>query len=83
MDDHAWRHFQSIPESTTKVYMEIDGGNHYIADTDRGTDLATVGRYGIAWLKLYLDEDERYRDFIYGEYHTPAAGKFSRYVTNP
>jgi len=83
VDDHAWRHFQSIPESTTKVYMEIDGGNHYIADTDRGTDLATVGRYGIAWLKLYLDEDERYRDFIYGEYHTPDAGKFSRYVTNP
>ena len=82
-DDHAWRHFQSIPESTTKVYMEIDGGNHYIADTDRGTDLATVGRYGIAWLKLYLDEDERYRDFIHGEYHTPDAGKFSRYVTNP
>ena len=83
VDDHAWRHFQSIPESTTKVYMEIDGGNHYIADTDRGTDLATVGRYGIAWLKLYLDEDERYRDFIYGEYQTPDAGKFSRYVTNP
>ena len=83
VDEHAWRHFQSIPESTTKVYMEIDGGNHYLADTDRGTDFVTVGRYGIAWLKLYLDGDERYRDFIYGEYHMPDMEKFSRYVTNP
>ena len=81
--DHAWLHFQSIPESTTKVYMEIDGGTHYIADSTRGTDLATIGRYGIAWLKLYLDGDERYGGFIYGAQHEPDRGKFSRYVTNP
>ena len=81
--DHAWPHFLSIPESTTKVYMEIDGGSHFIADSDRGTDLTTIGRYGIAWLKLYLDGDERYRDFIYGEQHESDMEKFSRYVTNP
>ena len=81
--DHAWPHFLSIPESTTKVYMEIDGGNHYIADSTRGPDLATIGRYGIAWLKLYLDGDERYRGFIYGEEAESDREKFSRYVTNP
>lgn len=79
---HAWRHFQSIPESTTKVYMEIEGGNHYIADSDRGSDLTTIGRYGIAWLKLYLDGDERYRGFIYGEQHEADAALFSRYVVS-
>ena len=79
--DHAWRHFQSIPESTTKVYMEVDGGDHYLADTNRGLDLATIGRYGIAWLKLYLDGDERYRDFIYGEQNAADLERFSRYVT--
>ena len=83
VDGHAWRHFQSIPQSTTKVYMEMDGGDHYVADTNRGTDLETVGRYGIAWLKLYLDGDERYRDFIYGERHEADMAKFSRYVVNP
>ena len=81
--EHAWRHFQSIPESTTKVYMEIEGGDHYVADSDRGTDLATVGRYGIAWLKLYLDGDERYRDFIYGAQHELDLDKFSRYLSSP
>jgi len=82
VDAHAWRHFNGIPESTTKVYMEVDGGDHYIADTTRGTDLPTVGRYAIAWLKLYLDGDEGYRDLIYGEREMDA-GKFSRYVTSP
>ena len=81
--DHAWPHFLSIPESTTKVYMEVDGGDHYIADSTRGPDLATIGRYGIAWLKLYLDGDERYRGFIYGEEAESDREKFSRYVTSP
>ncbi len=81
--EHSWPHFLSIPESTTKVYMEIDGGDHYIADSTRGTDLATIGRYGIAWLKLYLDGDERYRGFIYGEEAESDRQKFSRYVTSP
>ena len=81
--DHAWRHFQSIPESTTKVYMELDGGGHSIADSNRGTDLTTIGRYGIAWLKLYLNGDERYRGFIYGEQHELDLEKFSRYIATP
>ena len=81
--DHAWPHFQSIAESTIKVFMEIDGGSHYIADSSRGEDLATIGRYGIAWLKLYLDGDERYRGFIYGDEAASDSEKFSRYVTSP
>ena len=81
--DHAWPHFQSIPESTIKVFMEIDGGSHFIADSRRGEDLATIGRYGIAWLKLYLDGDERYRGFIYGDEAAADGEKFSRYITSP
>ena len=59
------------------------GGNHYIADTERGTDLETIGRYGIAWLKLYLDGDVRYERFIYGDLAAPDSDKFSRFVTSP
>ena len=81
--DHAWPHYQSIPESTIKVFMEIDGGSHFIADTNRGEDLGTIGRYGIAWLKLYLDGDERYRGFIYGDEAATDGEKFSRYITSP
>lgn len=82
VEEHAWRHFNLIPSSTTKVYMEIEGGDHFIADTDRGTELAMIGRYGIAWLKLYMDGDERYREFIYGPREMDAE-KLSRYETSP
>ncbi len=81
--DHAWKHFESIPATTTKVYLEVAGGDHFIANSGQNRDKATMGRYGIAWLKLYLDEDQRYRDFIYGEAAKNDAAKFSRYVTNP
>jgi pimeloyl-ACP methyl ester carboxylesterase len=83
VEGHAWRHFMSIPSSTAKVYMEMKDGDHYLADTKRGKDLDTVGRYAIAWLKLHMDGDERYRDFLFGERPAPDASKFSRYVAIP
>ncbi|MEX2130338.1 MAG: alpha/beta hydrolase [Pseudohongiellaceae bacterium] len=81
--DHAWKHFQSIPSTTTTVYMEIAGGDHFIVNSGRGPDLPTLGRYVIAWLKLYVDEDEHYREFIYGSVPVAERAKFSRYITNP
>jgi dienelactone hydrolase len=83
VDEHAWRHFRLIPESTPKVYLEVANGDHYIADTTRGMDLATMGRYAIAWFRLYVDGDERYRDMIYGTMSPTDAAKFSRYVASP
>jgi triacylglycerol lipase len=80
---HAWAHFSAIPTSTPKVYMELAGGDHFIADTGRGDDLPTVGRYALAWLKLHLDGEERYRAFLFGERPAPDAGRFSRYVADP
>lgn len=81
VEAHAWPHYQSLPASTTSVYLEVAGGNHFIANSN-GPDLSTMGRYGIAWLKLYLDEDERYGDFLYGDLQRVDDGKFSRYETN-
>jgi alpha-beta hydrolase superfamily lysophospholipase len=83
VSEHAWRHFNSIPRTTTKAYVEFDGMDHFLADTERGKDLATVGRYALAWLKLYMDGDESYRDLIYGARPSEDDGKFSRFVTNP
>jgi len=83
VDEHAWRHFNAIPRSTPKVYMELKGGDHFIADTERGDDLSTVGRYALAWLKLHLDGEERYRAFFFGGPSPGNAGKLSRYVASP
>ena len=83
VSDHAWPHYLSIPSTTTKVYMEVEGGDHFLANSGRNKDHATIGRYAIAWLKLYLDGDERYADFIYGDAAMADRPMFSRYVTNP
>lgn len=81
--DHAWRHFNAIPAITPKVYMELDGGDHFIADTERGDDLATLGRYALAWLKLHLDGEESYRTFLFGDRSESDARRLSRYATSP
>jgi triacylglycerol lipase len=81
--EHSWRHFTLIPDGTPKVYLEVAGGDHYIADTTRGTDLATMGRYALAWLRLYVDGDERYREFLFGERPAEDAARFSRYMAEP
>lgn len=82
-ETHAWPHFQGIPETTPKVYLEFEGGSHFIADTTRGTDLDTIGRYAVAWLKLYLDGNEEVRGLLYGPRPAGDSEKFSRYVENP
>ncbi len=73
--DHAWPHFATLSADIPKMYLEIEGGNHFIANTDTGEarlapnidvhDL--VGGMAVAWLKLFVDGDESYRDIVFGE----------------
>jgi len=37
----------------------------------------------LAWLELYLDGDERYREFLFGERSPEDEARFSRYVADP
>ena len=39
-----------------------------------------LGKYALAWLKLYVDGDERYRDIIYGSIPAQDRQQFSRYT---
>jgi S-formylglutathione hydrolase FrmB len=80
--EHAWRHFESIPASTPKVYMDIAGSDHFVPDTNRGDDLATVGRYALAWLKLHLDGEQRYWDLLFGARPESDVEKFSCRVSD-
>jgi triacylglycerol lipase len=63
---HVKPAYQTIPESTSKMYLEFPGSSHDIAQYPigtRSTDLI-VARYGLAWLKLNVDGDTRYRQFL-------------------
>lgn len=78
--EHAWPHYQSIPEGTPRAFLELKAGDHFIANNSADEQHALMGRYGIAWLKLYMDGDERYRQFIEGSARQADDALFSRYT---
>lgn len=55
--------FESIPESTPKMLFEVAGGSHSVAN-DPSSAGGEIGRYGLSWLKVFLEGDERYRQFL-------------------
>ncbi|RFA29245.1 hypothetical protein CAI21_10815 [Alkalilimnicola ehrlichii] len=65
---HASPFYNAIPSSTDKAYFEISGGNHYCANGSNRYD-ALLGKYGVAWMKLHLDQDQRYAPFLCGPNH--------------
>jgi dienelactone hydrolase len=55
--------YQSIPESTPKLLWEVNGADHWYANDPAGQGGA-VGRYGLSFVKVFLEGDERYRPFL-------------------
>ena len=84
--DHAWPHFESLSDAIPKMYLEIKGGNHFIANSVTDNEgLAPnidvhdlLGAMGVAWLKLFVDGDEAYRDFVFGELPAQDRERISR-----
>lgn len=77
--DHAWPHYQSIPDGTQRVFMELKDGDHFIANSAAQITHPLLGRYALAWLKLQMDDDERYRQFFSGRLQRADSGMLSRY----
>jgi dienelactone hydrolase len=79
--EHAWHHYQSLSGDSPRMYLEIKGGNHYIANTEADGASAQpnldardlLGRMAVAWLKFFVDGDEAYRDLVFGQ--MPAADR--------
>ncbi len=81
--DHAWPHYASLPYSTHRAYLEIANGDHFIGNNIGEQWHPLLGRYAIAWLKLYMDHDLRYAEFIYGDIPRQDAEYISRYFLYP
>ena len=54
---------------TPKMMIEMPGGDHFFANNPAGSN-RQVGRYGLSWMKVFLEGDERYRQFL----KTPPTG---------
>jgi len=76
--DHARMLYESIADSTNKIYLEFTTGNHMLT-TNNGAELDTQGRYAMAFLKYHVDGLPQFGDMLYGDQDAEFAAKFSRY----
>ena len=66
---HASPFYNKIPSSTPKAFLEINGGSHYCANSGYPNE-DILGKYGVAWMKRFMDGDTRYSQFLCGLNHT-------------
>ncbi|GIG40660.1 alpha/beta hydrolase family protein [Cellulomonas phragmiteti] len=57
---HAEPFYESLPAALPKAYLELNNASHFAPNTTN----STIGRYTVAWLKRYVDDDLRYSQFL-------------------
>ena len=65
---HAEPFYEAIPDSTYKAFVELNNGSHYCGNGDNSYN-DELGRLGVSWMKRFLDEDQRYSQFLCGPDH--------------
>jgi dienelactone hydrolase len=74
--EHARMLYDNLADGS-KLYMELAEGNHMLV-ANGGSDLATIGKFTLAFLKVYLEGKENLRPFI-SEPGSDYRERFSRY----
>jgi len=80
VDGHASEFYNDIPASTDKAMLEIAGAAHSCVTSGNANE-DIMGKYGVAWMKRFMDEDARYNQFLCGPNHT-SDGDISEYREN-
>ncbi|MEW2441058.1 alpha/beta hydrolase family protein [Micromonospora marina] len=57
---HSIPFYNSIPSSSEKAYLELNGASHFFPQT---TNTPTA-KQTVAWLKRFVDDDTRYEQFL-------------------
>jgi triacylglycerol lipase len=66
---HAIPFYTSLPAALDKAYAELNNASHF-APISTNTP---IGRYSVAWVKRFMDNDTRYEPFLCGAPHTAFA----------
>ncbi|RHW20514.1 alpha/beta hydrolase family protein [Pseudomonas jilinensis] len=72
VSSHASPFYNRLPGDINKAFVELNNGNHYCANGGNsfGRYDATLSRLGVSWMKMHLDQDRRYNQFLCGPNHT-------------
>ena len=60
VSSHAIPFYNSVPAAAEKAYLELRGASHFAPNSTN----TTIGRYSVAWLKRFVDDDLRYEQFL-------------------
>lgn len=77
---HADKFYSSLPATTPKALLELAGEDHFCVNSNtEAINKAVDGKMATSWLKVFMDNDARYKPFIQDS--TPATN-ISRYLTS-
>lgn len=65
---HADPFYEQLPSGLSKAYMELNNGSHYCGNGGNSYN-DQLSRLGVSWMKLHLDKDQRFEQFICGPDH--------------
>jgi predicted dienelactone hydrolase len=65
VNSHSIPFYTSMSSSLDKAYLELNGASHFTPNTSN----TTIGRYSVAWLKRFVDNDTRFDPFLCGAEH--------------
>nr|WP_172894310.1 alpha/beta hydrolase [Micromonospora purpureochromogenes] len=60
VSSHSEPFYSSIPASSEKAYLELNGASHFFPQTVN----TPTARQMVAWLKRFVDNDTRYEQFL-------------------
>lgn len=83
VSSHALPFYNSIPSSNDKAFAEVNNGSHSCANDPRNNS-GRLGRYGVSWMKRFLDDDTRFTEFLCGAPHSSVISgttTYSRYLS--
>jgi hypothetical protein len=67
--------YAQTPDSVSKMLFEVQGSSHNVANDPANHD-GIIGLYGLSWWKVFLEGDERYRQFLTGPAPSIVTSKF-------
>lgn len=56
-------YYAAVPDTVPKMLFEVQGSSHNVAN-DPANHNGIIGRYGLSWMKVFLENDTRYRQFL-------------------
>jgi dienelactone hydrolase len=72
-------YYMQIPDSVPKMLFETQGADHFYAN-DPASQMGIVGLYGLSWMKVFLEGDMRYKQFLTAPKPSIATSKFATNV---